>query len=148
MSNSDEQVRFISEDELDDKSTITRLLKSITEMSTQERSELLSHVPNKGKSDRREHPRQSCDLTVSFQKDNNCDGYITNLSAGGVFIQTKKKFDVSDTIKMSFTLPNEDNPLIATGKIIRNTDDGIAVKFDVTDFETGLISSLILLHSE
>ena len=140
---------IIDYDKLDDKTILTRLLTCIKEMNTEDRIKVLNFIAQKGLTERRNYPRQRCDLTVSFDNSNtSCEGFIKNLSASGVFIRTKKVFNLGEHVKLSFTLPTEQNPLIATGKVVRKEDDGFGVQFDITDFETGLISSLILLHSE
>jgi len=139
----------MTDDMLNDKGILIQLVTIIHRMSPEERLELFNDLAGKGLTDRRKHNRQAVDLSVSFNRMiQSGDGKIENLSAGGLFIRTHKDFKLGETIRMQFTLPSEENPLIATGKVIRKEVDGVGVEFDVSDFETGLISSLITLHSD
>jgi len=133
-----------------EKATLTSLLTAINEMKSEEREQVLNYIAKKGITERREHPRYKCEISVSLDPEREEEGEdsIKNYSAGGLLINTNKKFSVGDEINMSFILPSEDNPLISKGTIARVEDDYIGVKFDISDFETGLISSLVVLHAE
>ena len=135
---------------LTERATITRLVAYIKDMSHQERRDLLNYIESKGMMrEKRKYPRQECDLSVSFDAyDQSFDGVISNISVEGAFIETDKRFEIGEPIKMTFTLPSESYPLIASGWVARKTKTGLGVKFDTSDYETEFISSLLLLNSK
>ena len=56
-------------------------------------------------------------------------GFIENMSAGGVFIKTDESLSVGKAVEMTFPLSDKAKQVTFHAKIIRNTDDGIGVKF-------------------
>lgn len=64
--------------------------------------------------------------------------FTKDLSAGGLFIRTKKqnKFKKNQKISMVFVLSEDKKPFKLTGKILRIEADGIAVQFhNISPFE-------------
>jgi len=134
---------------LSEKAVITRLVAHIKDMTHEDRIQLLQYIEERGFREKRKYPRHDCDLSVCFDiSDQSYDGAIRNISVEGVFIQTSKKFNIGDSLKMTFTLPNETYPLIASGWVARLTKYGIGVQFDTSDYETEFISSLLLLNAK
>jgi hypothetical protein len=63
-----------------------------------------------------------------FHKD-----FLKDLSVGGVFIETNFPFSVGQDISMIFTPLKAQKKIKIVGKIIRLGEDGIGVKFSMTD---------------
>jgi len=62
-----------------------------------------------------------------------------DISAGGMFIKTKKhsRFKKNQQISMVFMLSDNSKPFKLTGKIIRLESEGIAVQFhNISPFES------------
>ena len=58
-------------------------------------------------------------------------GIVQNLSAEGVFIETKKPISIGEEVAFTFTLPNSKQTIKATGVVLRKTSSGIGVKIKV-----------------
>lgn len=56
--------------------------------------------------------------------------FIQNLSDSGLFIETQLPFFVGEALSMTFSLPDADDPIKITGKIVRIDSNGIGVQFD------------------
>ncbi len=59
-------------------------------------------------------------------------GFIENMSAVGMFIKTDESFSVGQVVEITFPLSNASKQVKFYAEIIRNTDDGIGVKFLTT----------------
>ncbi len=58
------------------------------------------------------------------------NGYILDISAFGVFIETNVIFPAGQKLSMSFSLPNHQKPFNFKGQIVWSGSQGIGVKFD------------------
>lgn len=78
----------------------------------------------------RKQSREACSITVDYIVDEETfHDYIKNISAGGVFIETGRKFEVGQEVVLSFTMPRYPSLLEIRGEVIRADSGGIAVKF-------------------
>jgi transcriptional regulator of heat shock response len=57
---------------------------------------------------------------------------MENISASGVFVRMKGKFETGAKVRFVLNLPETKNTLKLTGHITRVADDGIAIRFDNT----------------
>ena len=79
---------------------------------------------------KREHAREDLSIYALFMlgtyffKD-----YITNISAGGLFLETKTPVDVGGKVFISFALPDNEDTTEVEGKIVRVKSNGFGVKF-------------------
>ncbi len=84
--------------------------------------------------ERREHPRKPCFISADGAA---CDcafnGFIKNISTGGVFIETPQAFAVGQEITLTFSYPGHENPVKIVGEIVWNIPQGLAVKFKTAD---------------
>lgn len=53
-----------------------------------------------------------------------------DLSAGGVYINTKGNFELNISARVVFSIPGIDTPFKLKGNIVRVDENGIAIKFD------------------
>lgn len=80
--------------------------------------------------DKRLHERsQRLEPTYIFAKRQLCEGTIKNMSAGGIFIQTTKQFEIGEEVIVAGTFGADGGEEKRFGKIVRMDDNGIAVKF-------------------
>jgi hypothetical protein len=56
--------------------------------------------------------------------------YILNISAGGLFIETKIPVIVGETVTVSFSPSDNEDPIKVEGKIVRVEPNGFGVKFN------------------
>ena len=78
----------------------------------------------------RKFPRRPCSIDTDYTIQNKAyKDFIENISAGGVYIKTKKKQSIGQEVTMSFMLAGHSKPIEVTGKIVRVGDQGFAVKF-------------------
>jgi len=85
--------------------------------------------------EKRKSARRTVDLPVEFivhgnlYQDRIFKVWIKNISRSGVFIDITTSFSVGQDISMTYDSPKFSMKK-KTGKIVRITSDGIAVKFD------------------
>jgi Tfp pilus assembly protein PilZ len=83
---------------------------------------------NRGK---REHARKDLSVYALFMVGNFFfRDYITNISAGGLFLETTTPATVDEKVTIAFTLSNNEDPIEVEGKIVRVKPNGFGVKFD------------------
>jgi type IV pilus assembly protein PilZ len=98
---------------------------------------------NKSSSKDRKHQRLHHELLVAYKS---VDGFITdwatNISKGGIFINTRKPHPVGSLVRLIISLPDAAFPFDLTGKVMRvnefdnpsNQVPGMAIEFvDVDD---------------
>ncbi|MBF0259229.1 MAG: PilZ domain-containing protein [Desulfamplus sp.] len=87
----------------------------------------------------RAYERKNVSIPIEFVSSGQLHKEITkDLSAGGLFIKTKKhnKFKKNQKISMVFVISEDRKPFKLTGKVIRVESEGIAVQFhNVSPFE-------------
>ncbi len=108
-----------------------RLLKRVAGMSFEEQRALLEMLETRTDVEKRELPRRSSALVVTYT--DACRRYedlARDISAGGLFIETRERFVVGDQIGIAFRLPDVSAPIRLSGKIVRISPTGIGVQFD------------------
>ncbi|MCU0558449.1 MAG: PilZ domain-containing protein [Desulfobacterales bacterium] len=108
-----------------------RLLKRVAGMSFEEQRALLEMLETRTDVEKRELPRRSSALVVTYT--DACRRYedlARDISAGGLFIETRERFVVGDQIGIAFRLPDVSAPIRLSGKIVRTSPTGIGVQFD------------------
>ena len=95
----------------------------------------------------REYPRLPCYLMVDFAaKGKAYRSCIRDISASGVFIETKESFEEEQPVALCFTLTesNETLPFKIKGRVTRIYPDGIGVTYEnVTKYQRDIIDALI-----
>jgi Tfp pilus assembly protein PilZ len=87
---------------------------------------------------RRKHPRNPCSIPVDYAtKDQAFKGFIKNVSSGGVFIHTNGGLKVGEKMTMTFSSPDQQDPVKITGEIVRKNMLGVGIRFTkvIQDFE-------------
>ncbi|MGB8720833.1 MAG: PilZ domain-containing protein, partial [Desulfobacterales bacterium] len=106
-------------------------LKRVAGMSFEEQRALLEMLETRTDVEKRELPRRPSALVVTYT--DACRRYedlARDISAGGLFIETRERFVVGDQIGIAFRLPDVSAPIRLSGKIVRTSPTGIGVQFD------------------
>lgn len=107
--------------------------------------DLLRDAEMKSSEDTRENIRKPYNMVVDYVvQDRFCNDFIQNISAGGMFIETRMPFLVGQDITLTFPLPKDRKHVKVAGEVIRKTPQGIGVKFKIDSKEQErLIKSLL-----
>jgi Tfp pilus assembly protein PilZ len=90
----------------------------------------IEHTEERQRPQRRERPRKSCLMVVDYATlDRAYRDCIRNISASGLFIETRTSFSIGQKITLTFSASNYERPIKITGKIARTASGGIGVKF-------------------
>ncbi len=114
-------------------SWLTVLLKtndipsSIDKASEHKRRRLLMLLEDLQPSDQRIHARKPCSIAVTL--DGLLIDTISNISGGGVFIETSAAFEPGKHVRLEFKFPDEKEPVRVPGQIAWRSPEGIGVKF-------------------
>ena len=107
------------------------IFEIINAMEDEDMRQLLKYLENwqQSKSERRKHPRISTFISTDFSDDDRIyKDFIRNISAGGLYIETEIPFLVDKELRMTFILPDSEDPIKVTGKIVRIYPKGVGVK--------------------
>jgi Tfp pilus assembly protein PilZ len=109
-----------------------RLIELILNMTSLERQTLLEELEEKQHKGRRRSPRTRYFKDVDFAtKDRVFRGFIQNISAEGVLIETSESLAVGQEITLAFELPDTREHVKIAGKIARILPNGgFGVKFN------------------
>jgi Tfp pilus assembly protein PilZ len=106
----------------------------VDEMSDTEMRQLLNDLEKwqKSKNEKRKHTRRSTliDITYSSDKRRVFEDFVRNISAGGLYIETKLVSEIGQQLNMTFSHPESGNPIKVAGKIVRVDSGGIGVRFN------------------
>ena len=123
------------------------LFRMILELSDDQQRMLLQRLEGMkledGKIDRRGNLRKPCLVSVAYTFEGRSHkSFILDISAFGVFIETRETFPVGQEINMTFTVPSSQIPFQLTGEIVWRGLHGIGVKFKyLTQFQLEMIRS-------
>lgn len=143
---SEEQLLTLLKQLLGDNFAI-QMFKLILEMTEDQRNILLDKLEGMalepGKIDRRGYSRKPCLMSVDYTIQNrDYRSFILDISAFGIFIETKNLFPPGQEIKMRFTVPTHPKPFKLTGKIVWCGSQGIGVKFKyLTRYQLDIIKA-------
>jgi Tfp pilus assembly protein PilZ len=118
------------------------IIKNISEDKQLKILELLKQWDEQG---HRDHNRKECLIAVDYSsQDRFFRDFIQNISAGGVFIETREAFSAGQEIGLTFSIPNSQIPFRISGEITRTSSNGVAVKFrTVTGYQEEILNSLV-----
>ena len=115
-------------------STVARLVELVQAMAEDDQLALLRGLVEKRSKGRRQYERESYSAVVDYStEDGFCTDYIKDISAGGMFIETRRAFRVGQEMQLVFPLPNQEKHVKTMGEVTRITAQGIGVKFSPTD---------------
>lgn len=115
-------------------SVFEKLVKIIIEMPEEKRIALLNQIEHsfieKDESVKRIEPRRNYDKPIYFDFENyTYEGIIKDISASGIFIETKELFQVGQMIMMNIPDVSGARHVRVAGEIARVKPEGIGVKF-------------------
>ncbi|HHP7233018.1 MAG TPA: PilZ domain-containing protein [Desulfobacterales bacterium] len=109
-----------------------RLFELILEMPVIERQNLLIELEERRREGKRNSPREKCFQNVDFAaNDRVFRGFIIDISADGMRIDSNEKLSVGQEIMLTFELPQSSENVKIRGTIVRLLPDGgFGVKFE------------------
>lgn len=116
----------------DDEAYVIEQLTLLAQRLSHDKSSQLLALVAGWRDDIRRTRRESYAEAVSFTSSDGAHrGYARDISATGVFIQTPEHFEVGARITLVFTFISAPNPVQLHGAVVRVTDEGIGVCFDI-----------------
>jgi Tfp pilus assembly protein PilZ len=114
-------------------------------MSEDEQLTLLRELVERLLKGNRKHERESFFMVVDYStEDRIYKDYIKDISADGIFIETRMPFSVGRELSLSFPFPNYQKYIKITGELIRIALQGIGVKFKMLNQDQeAMIKSLL-----
>jgi Tfp pilus assembly protein PilZ len=112
-------------------SVLPGLINLLAKIPHGEQHALLNELEERFSKLKREHTRKPIRSNVECLTNNRFHkGIITNISAGGVFIETLMPFRSGEDIVLKFMFPqNPQKQLQITGQIVRISPFGVGVRF-------------------
>ncbi len=110
-----------------------KILKLIDSLPDERLSELEEILNTWLQDQKRQHARRTVSKQVDMVIQDQARVHqreLKNISAGGVFINIKGKFEPGSEARLVFSLSESEKPLKLTGHIVRFEDAGIAIQFD------------------
>lgn len=81
---------------------------------------------------KRHHPRKAFRLNVRMSHGGSSSEYFArDISLGGVFVETTEKLEAGQKVEISLPFANQNRHIKMNGKVVRITDDGIGIQFDI-----------------
>ena len=109
---------------------ISKLFQIIIELNQEKQNELLCHAEQLLVKEKRDGIRRSCDIPINYAaNDHVYSSKITDISANGLFIDTRSPLIRGDEVIMAFRLEGFDKSLKLRGEIARTNQAGIGVAF-------------------
>jgi Tfp pilus assembly protein PilZ len=109
---------------------ISELFRIVIELNQEQQKEVLDHAEQLLVKDKRENIRRSCDISANYAaNDRVYSNQITNISANGLFIETRRPLSMGEEVILAFNLEGFDQSLKLRGKIARANHAGIGVAF-------------------
>ena len=79
---------------------------------------------------RRRYDRKSYFMVIDYALKNRAyRDFIQDISAGGIFIESRNNFPVGQLISMTFPIPGDFRQVKVKGLIVRKTSNGMGVTF-------------------
>ncbi len=114
-----------------DETRITaRLIDLICDMSIPQQLELLEKLDRNQYKGGRKEGRHNRKILVAYEMDDYIHKDVTrDISNTGVFIETLSPLAVGKKVTLSFSFSDDKKPVKISGKVVRSTPEGFAVKF-------------------
>jgi len=111
-----------------------RLFELISNMAEEEIQELVKELEKRQDSkfsEKRKHSRKRTFIYADCSGDKcKFTDFIQDISAGGIFMETKTPLFVNQELSITFTLPGTEDPIKIKGNIVRVDSKGAAIQFD------------------
>jgi Tfp pilus assembly protein PilZ len=85
---------------------------------------------------KRHHPRKNFRLSVTMahgQKSG--EHHARDISLGGIFVETREKLALGQKVQITLPFANQNRQIKMNGKVVRVTDEGVGVQFDIFDID-------------
>ena len=131
--------------ETDEQDVTDRLIELIRNIPKNKQEQLLALLNKWDFSGKRKHTRKTCLIAVDYSTpDRFYREFIQNISAGGIYIETREPLSKGEDLSLTFSVPSSEAPIRLTGKIVRTDKSGIAVEFEsISKYQEEIISSLL-----
>ena len=115
---------------IDNGSITARLVNLISNMPIQAQKILLTELEETVRIDRRKHSRKPYLGEVEYAtEDRVYQEFIQDISAGGLFIETRSPLAVGQEITVILSLPSHERSIKIISEVVKVTQQGIGVKF-------------------
>ena len=112
----------------------TKIIGEITSLALQlpeeQKSQLLALISKWKKNARRAQREKYTELLNFSTKNGTHYGHAKDISATGVFIESKGKFKMGERVQLILAFISALNPVKLEGTVVRITAEGIGVRFD------------------
>ena len=124
---------------------ISKLFQIVINLDEKQQGALLYHAEELLSKEKRLGIRKSCNIPVNFAAyDRVYSSYIKNISAKGLFIETRRPLLVGDEIIMTFRLQGLDKSLKLRGEVAHATRAGVGVEFkNISPYMEELLRTVI-----
>jgi Tfp pilus assembly protein PilZ len=100
-------------------------------MPFKDRRLLLKELEAKQTQGRRKFARRPYFMPVDFATPERAfNGYIQNISSGGLLIETREPLSIGQRVTLSFLRPKSREHVKVGGEIVRKVPNGLGVKFN------------------
>ncbi len=115
--------------------TIAGRLHQLVDMLPRQRQvSLLKELEGEMPAEKRRFPREALNIAVDYTaNDRIYRDFIKDLSAEGVFVETRRHLTIGQHVVLAFALPESQIPIKFVGEVVRSTADGAGVKLKWQD---------------
>ncbi len=107
------------------------IIKKVKRLSPDKQEELLDILNGWQQGDEREFKRLNTRTDIDVASANRVvQTNMRDISASGIYINTSGKFEISEFVRVVFSIPGFDKPLKLQGKIVRVEQHGMAIIFE------------------
>jgi len=132
--------------ELDKSSVAYRLMNLVMDMPEEEQEDLLTRLEERIlQKEVRDNFRKPFFMNVNYATcERNYNDFIKDISAGGLFIETRRPFSIGQDIVLTFPFPEEQKHVKVSGEIVRTTENGIGVRFKMSELEQQQLTECLM----
>jgi Tfp pilus assembly protein PilZ len=132
--------------ELDKSSMAYRLIDLIMDMPEDEQEDLLAQIEERIlQKEVRDHFRKPFFMSVNYATcERSYNDFIKDISAGGLFIETRRPFSIGQDIVLTFPFPEDRKHIKISGEIVRTTENGIGVRFRMSEQEQRQLTECLM----
>jgi Tfp pilus assembly protein PilZ len=125
--------------------TLKKLFDAILKLSQQQQTQVMIYIEELLAENKRISVRKACNIPISYAtQDRIYSDSIADISKSGLFIETKRPFNVGEEIMLSFNMHGYDRPFKIKGNIVRSNQQGIGVEFnEVNPYIAEMLGALV-----
>ncbi len=109
-----------------------KIIQRIQNLTSEQQRQVMAFLDSIPKDGLRGYSRLSAKLEIDAVVDDksHVQSDTRDISASGVYIKTDMEFGIGKSIRIAFSIPENDIPLKLHGEITRIEKDGIAIRFN------------------